>query len=235
VGSGGYFATSATATFQSLGNDGVFVPFSQGDGAVVTFVLPFSLLFYGTSYAAGSSLSISANGNLQFTSSGGSGAANNVALALAGTNSNPLITAPSLFVHWDDLTLDTPGGGVFLATLGTLGSRRLVVEWRGRRLADIGRPTNLFFQAVFFEDSTDFLLNYGQSGGANGATATVGSWRDNSNYTEWSVNSAVITPDLSLRFSLTDPRAAADIPEPTSLAMVLLAAAGGLALRWRRS
>lgn len=236
VGSGGYFATDSTVTYQSVGAGGTLLAGTSVDDAVSTFSLPFSLIFYGTTYSAGSTISASTNGNLQFTSSGASDDFVNIPVG-STAGSVPALTAPAAFVYWDDLILTTPGGGVYVATLGVVGSRQLVVEWRGRRIGDGATGQNINFQAVFFENSTDFVFHYGQTGvgtTSNGASATVGSRRDLSNYTEWSFNNAVITPNLHIRFSLTNPNPATDVPEPSSLAMFLLAGGGALALRLRR-
>lgn len=236
VGINGYYATDSTAAFTTIvGAGGTLIPGTSVDDAVSTFTLPFGLTFYGVPFAAGTSVSVSSNGNLQFIGAGASDDFVNVTLSQnLGTVAIPSFPTRSIFPYWDDLILTTPGGGVYQGTLGSPGTRQLVVEWVGRRIGDGAVTTNTRFQAVFFENSTDFVFHYGSTGiggTANGASATVGSWDSLGNYTQWSHNSGVITPNLLLRFSQTDP---SPVPEPGTLGMVTLAAAGAALLRSRR-
>lgn len=228
VGSNGYYATDSVATFVSIGGSGTLIPGTAADDVTGNVTLPFPVTFYGLNFGTGSTITVSTNGNIQFAATG-STTLTNTTLSSVGP-----ISAPTAFVYWDDLILTTPGGGVYTATTGSPGSRQFIVEWRGRRFGDGATTQNMNFQAVFFENSTDFVYNYGQTGiggTANGASATVGAWQDNANYTEFSLNQPVITPNTSIRFSLTDPGA---VPEPSSVSMILLAAGAAGLYRLRR-
>jgi hypothetical protein len=235
VGANGYYATNFSSTYSTIvGSGGALLPGTSVDDAVVSLTLPFAITLYGTTFGAGATISASTNGNLQFVAvAGASDDFINFPLSSTSTSTIPALTAAGVFPYWDDLILSTSGGGVYWQTVGPPGSQQLIVEWVGRRIGDGATSTNLRFQAVFSEGSPDFVFHYGTTGvggNANGASATVGVRRDDSNYTEWSLNSPVITPGMSILFSLTDPSA---VPEPSTFAMLLVTAAC-CGVRWYR-
>lgn len=224
VGANGYYATNFTSTYATIaGSGGTLIPGTSVDDTVVALTLPFAITLYGTTFGAGSTISVSTNGNLQFIAAGASEDFVNQPLSAVSGNTIPPLTAAGVFPYWDDLMLTTPGGGVYWQAVGAPGSQQLIVEWVGRRIGDGAFSSNMRFQAVFSEGSPDFVFHYGSTGiggNANGASATVGVRLNDTNYTEWSYNSPVINSGLSILFSVNDPAA---VPEPSTFAMLLTA------------
>ncbi|QUW04026.1 hypothetical protein J8C06_13310 [Chloracidobacterium validum] len=195
---------TSTPTGAVIPPGGTFVPGSAADDVVVTTTTPFAFLVYGTPVAAGQTITVSTNGNVQFVASGGSTSLTNVSLPAAVFPNVPVVCP-----YWDDLILTTTGGGIYTNTVGTAPNRQFIIEWRGRRFGDGGGPTqNLNFAVVFNEGSSQFQFRYVQTGigaTANGASATVGVQAGNtamSNFTQFSFNQSVITPGLQLAAAL---------------------------------
>ncbi len=189
----------STGTNPGIPAGGTLIPGSAADDVVVTAAAPFALTIYGTTIPAGGTITVSTNGNLQFVSSGGSTSLTNVALP-GGVFPN----SPVLFAYWDDLILTTPGGGIYTQVVGSAPNRQYVVEWRGRRFGDGATTQNINVAIVFFEGSNRFEYLYNQTGFGfflNGISATVGVQAGNtasSFFTQYSLNSGVITPGLRL-------------------------------------
>src|SRR5690606_25684043 len=118
-----------------------------GDDDVAEVVSDFPIQFAGTTPGF-SSLLVGANGVMSFSD------------AIFNFVNDPLpsfagqtIVAP----YWDDLN---PGafGDVLFETVGTAGSRQLVIEWRQvPHYFNVGAVT---FQAVFTENSPNIVFNY---------------------------------------------------------------------------
>lgn len=200
------YVFSATPTGAAIPAGGVLVPGSADDDKVVTTTTPFAFSVYGTAIAAGQTISLSTNGNIQFVSSGGSTAYDNT--ALPGT---VLPNAPAVFPYWDDLVLTNTGGGIYVNTVGTAPNRQFIVEWRGHRYQD-GATTNVNnFAVIFNEGSNQFRFVYVASGtgaNANGASATVGVQAGNttsSRRTQYSFNGTGITSGLQLDAGFPTP------------------------------
>jgi uncharacterized repeat protein (TIGR01451 family) len=197
------FVVTATPGAASIPPGGTFIAGSNADDVVVTTTTPFDFVMYGATVPAGTTITMSSNGNVQFVAAGGSTAFTNVALPAAS-----LPNVPSVMPYWDDLVLATTGGGIYTNTVGVAPNRRFVVEWRGRRFGDTPATTQTLNFAVIFEEGADaFEFHYVQTGvgvNANGASATVGVQQGNlggSLFTQHSFNQAVITPGLRLRFA----------------------------------
>jgi uncharacterized repeat protein (TIGR01451 family) len=195
------FVVTATPAAASIPAGGVLLG-GAGDDVIVTTTTPFAFVVYGTTVPAGTTISISSNGNIQFVAAGGSTAFTNIALPAAS-----LPNAPSVAPYWDDLILTTAGGGIYANTVGTAPNRRYVIEWRGRRIGDGSATQNMNFATIFEEGADAFEFHYVQTGvgiDANGASATVGVQQGNlgsSLFTQHSLNQAVITAGLRLRFA----------------------------------
>ncbi|MEO8010849.1 MAG: S8 family serine peptidase, partial [Dokdonella sp.] len=151
---------------------GTLLAGSVADDAVVTTRVPFAFSIYDRAIAAGETVSISTNGNVQFVGSGATTTFQNSALP-AGAFAD----APALFPYWDDLLLTTPGGGIYTQVIGTPPNRRFLIEWRGQRYRDGASAQSVNFAVALEEGSSRFDFLHAQSGigaSANGASATVG-------------------------------------------------------------
>lgn len=186
------FASSTGAVIPGTPANGVLVPLSQDDDAIAPIAAPFNFKVYDTSIAAGQTISLSTNGNIQFVASGANSTFTNG--ALPGT---ALANAPAVMPYWDDLDLRTsafPNGGIYTQVVGTAPTRQWVVEWRGQHFDDTGTAQTLNFAVVFNEGTNRFNYVYALTGvaSANGSSATVGAQGANSgtNFTQFSFNTA---------------------------------------------
>lgn len=125
------------------------------DDTTVTVALPFDVTFYGATYASGTNLVVSSNGNIQFTGDdsdypdGGECMPENDFEA-------------TLFALFSDIYLDnSPADGVFTSLVGSAPDRRFVIEWRGIDL-DTDDPVN--FEIVLYESSPVLTVIYGDMG-----------------------------------------------------------------------
>lgn len=132
---------------------------------------PFPLLFGGGSYT---SVFVSSNGTLNF-----SDAVDQFVNTPIPTSTSGTFVAP----FWDDLyPVAQTDQNVFMAVIGTVPQRELVIEWRDVPLCcSADNVATITFQVVFFEGRSDILFNYadtifgGEAASADrGATATVG-------------------------------------------------------------
>ncbi len=186
------FASSTGATIPGNPANGVLVPLSQDDDAIAPIAAPFNFRVYDTQIAAGQTVSLSTNGNIQFVASGANSTFSNAALPATA-----LPNAPALFPYWDDLDLRTtafPGGGIYTQVVGTAPNRQWVVEWRGQHFDDTGTAQTLNFAVVFNEGTNRFNYVYALTGvvSPNGVSATIGAQAGNSgtNFTQFSFNTA---------------------------------------------
>lgn len=166
------YAFTGASSGASIPVGGTLIAGSAADDVVVTASVPFAFSIYDRAIAAGETISISTNGNVQFVASGASTTFQNAALP-AGA----LPDAPALFPYWDDLLLTTPGGGIYTHVSGTAPNRRFVIEWRGQRYRDGATTQTVNFAIAIEEGSSRFAFLYAQTGigaSANGASATVG-------------------------------------------------------------
>lgn len=201
------FTASTGAT---LPTGGAPITGSVADDALVSVTVPFAFSLYGNSYAANTVLRASTNGTLQFVASGGSFAYTNAALPSTGTQSGASFpaSAPVLMPFWDDLRLDTSGGGIFTYLEGTAPNRSFTIVWRGQPYSTTVGATNTQVAVVLYESSAEFDFLYGAtaSGTANqnGASATIGVQAASSGttYTQYSFNTASVTPGTRLSASL---------------------------------
>jgi hypothetical protein len=187
------FASSTGAVIPGTPANGVLVPLSQDDDAIAPIAAPFNFKVYDTSIAAGQTVSLSTNGNIQFAPS----ASANSTFSNAALPATALPNAPALFPYWDDLDLRTtafPGGGIYTQVIGTAPTRQWVVEWRGQHFDDTGTAQTLNFAVVFNEGTNRFNYVYAQTGvlNPNGTSATIGAQAANSgtNFTQFSFNTA---------------------------------------------
>lgn len=204
------FSTSSSASISPSGN---FVTGSDADDAAVTFVSPFAFSVYGTNVSAGSNIRLSTNGNLRIETAGSANTGVNNAALPSSDNSFPA-SLPVLMPYWDDLDMSpgvTSGGGIFSEVTGSPGTRTLKLEWRARHWIanpDLGAPdTN--FAVYFHEGSNQFEYVYALTGAgvnSSGGSATVGiqSATTGTTFTQFSLNSPVLSPGLMLNAAIPE-------------------------------
>jgi hypothetical protein len=232
----GYTATNDVASpFENISGTGTRV-LADVDDATVSVPIGFAFRFYGVTYP---SLFVSSNGLITFASANASG--NNQSLATDAV----VLPQPAIASFWDDLTVDRPGtDGVYVATLGSPGSRRLVLQWNDVSGGGGTSPSFATFQAVLLEDSHDILFRYLDvvtgDGHANGGSATIGirdaGGQSNGRFLEWSFGGG---PGVGASRPVTDGETilfhASPVPQPPAWLLVLAPLAGGLARRRRRT
>jgi hypothetical protein len=228
--------------FEDITGSGTQIgPFSNYDDAVVSGnPIGFSFTFYGAPFTT---VNISTNGNAQF---GGTNTSfTNTNLLTNNTPSGSHWIAP----FWDDLdasnaTFTPPNGEVFIQTLGSVGSRRFIMQWNRWGHNDDG-GTGVFGDDITFEiklnegsNSIDFVYadaNFPFAPSDNGLSATVaispGPFNDGTRpVAQFSFNTASLSNGQSISFVLST------IPEPATLLLgaVGLCGAGLVAQRRRR-
>lgn len=149
------FSAGTGASFPG-GATGPIATSPNNDDGIGSIVVPagFDFKVYDRTIAGGSTLRASTNGNLQMVASGGDNGFINTALPASGFGSN----VPALMPFWDDVVLDTSGGGIYTNLVGTAPHRQFIVEWRGRRFGTGSTPIN--FGIVFNEGSSAIEYRY---------------------------------------------------------------------------
>jgi hypothetical protein len=143
---------------------------NQDDTFTGPIAIGFTFNFFGVDYT---SVFVSTNGLLTF----GSG---NSTFTNSDMTVDPGQAAIAPF--WDDLHTGSgqPAAGVYVQTVGAVGSRTFIVDWNQIRFFSTAGTTQdtITFEAVLFEGSNQIRFNYLDlvSGGAanNGSSATVG-------------------------------------------------------------
>lgn len=163
------------------------------DDCVTTVPLPFTYRLYGVSY---STVNISSNGNIQFTSSY---LYLNTGCLPSGSLSNAILA------EWEDLRTDqvgscasygTGGCGILTSVTGTAPNRVFNIEWRTAYWNDNLQLAN--FEIRLYEGQARFDIIYGRID-QNGASATTGVQKDLVRFSQFSCN----TPDLSSGLIIT--------------------------------
>lgn len=122
------------------------------DDGVADVHLPFDFSFYGVTYTAGSQLLVSTNGNLYF--------GREIHVNDQYPDSYiPSGSAPNNAIYgvWQNFDLER-GGAIYTDVVGTSPSRRLVVDFRDLRLANIAGEAS--FQIWLEEGSNKVFINY---------------------------------------------------------------------------
>jgi hypothetical protein len=163
-----------------LGATGDFLVGTRDDDATAPFNLPFAVQVYGSTFSAGTAITISTNGNVQFAATGSSDWSNTSLPVLdsdpdAGSGAFPA-SAPTIFAYWDDLDLRATTSGVYTEVTGTAPNRVLKIEWRGTVIAGAGVGPAVDFALLLTEGSNLFSTVYSNAtaSAASGASATIG-------------------------------------------------------------
>jgi hypothetical protein len=159
------------------------------DDCCTTIGLPFAYPFYGESY---SNVTLSSNGNLQFT--GSNATPKNVCLPAFGFDQ-------SIVAHWQDLRTDGAGNGVFTSTSGVAPNRIFNIEWRAVYYSGGVSTSTVSFEVRLYENQQRFDLIYGNLHG-DGSGATVGIQNNTNNYSQFECSSGVLTSGLELTFQV---------------------------------
>ena len=118
----------------------------------------------------------------------------------------PFASFPNMVApFWDDLTV--VAGQISYGVLGAAPNRELVVEWQN--VDNIATTGQITFQVVFFENSSDVVVNYKDVvfGDTDdfGASATVGVQVLPTIARQYSYNSPVLSDLSSLKWSMAPP------------------------------
>lgn len=189
AGTGASFAGGATGPIAISPNN---------DDGLGSIVVPagFNFKVYDTTVAGGSTLRASTNGNLQIIASGGDNAFFNTALPASGFGSN----VPVLMPFWDDLVLDTSGGGIYTNLVGTAPHRQFIVEWRGRRFGTGTTPIN--FGIVFNEGSNGIEYRYPLIDSSVSATVGIQASNAGLQFTQYAFEESTVTSGTVLTGTL---------------------------------
>jgi len=157
------------------------------DDCTTLVALPFPVTLYGTAYT---SLRVSSNGTMQFTTNDSSYA--NACLPQVAT------LGVAICPHWDDLLTDAAGDGIFTSVRGSAPNRIFNVEWRTRYYSGGG---NADFEVRLFEDNSHFEIIFGQVD-QGGRDATVGVQHTTFPATQYECNTVgLISPGTRISFA----------------------------------
>jgi len=110
----------------------------------------------------------------------------------------------TLFSYYDDLRTDElgtcPDCGIFTQTVGTPPDRQFVIRYK---TTYFNHPGTAEFEVLLTEGSDTLSVIYGVSDN-NGAEAASGIQQDLTQFTSFSCNEAVLTPDLRVDYIPTD-------------------------------
>jgi serine protease len=161
---------------------------------------PFPIRFGGANPGS-TSLFVGSNGLVSFTQ------------AINTFTNQPLpstVGQTIVAAHWDDL-FPPSGGTIRFEAIGMAPNRQLVIEWRNIPHISVGGSAATF-QIVFFENSPNIRYNYadvvfGNPAFDNGASATVGVQVTAGVAQQFSFNTAALSNNLSLLFTMGAPQA----------------------------
>ncbi len=159
------------------------------DDCCTTIGLPFAYPFYGQSY---SNVTLSSNGNLQFT--GSNATPKNVCLPAYGVDQ-------SIFPQWQDLRTDGSGNGVFTSTTGVAPNRVFNIEWRAVYYSGGVSTSTVNFEVCLYENQQRFDIIYGNLNG-NGSSGTVGVQNNTNDFSQFECSSGVLANGLQLTFQV---------------------------------
>lgn len=168
----------------------------MGDESIQTVNLSFPIHFDGNAQGY-STLYVSSNGTLSFTTNANPGYLNR---SLPTTIASTLV-AP----YWDDLVPNGANSNVYVAITGNAPNRHVVIEWRNmKQFNSSGLGT---FQVILYENSADIRFNYldtnfSSTDSSFGASATIGVQLSTMAAKQYSYNTATVTSPLSLLFRL---------------------------------
>ena len=150
----GYIATNIEGNLRDLTtHESTIYLTLEDDDVNGPITLPFPFLFYGVSVAE---VYISSNGFISFSSGQGYGGIE------GGEIPNPLAPNNIIAGFWEDLN-PTQGGSISHTTIGTIGEREFVVEFK--EVPHFFNEFPLTFQIILHEGSNNIELQYGPASG----------------------------------------------------------------------
>ncbi|MBM3415353.1 MAG: T9SS type A sorting domain-containing protein [Bacteroidetes bacterium] len=177
----------------------VLVPGSQGDDVTAPLALPFPYNAYGTVY---NSVTVSSNGNIQFTGGGNAAFFNTCPLPTGTFNGQGGVVFMPM---WDDLWTLQAGDGIFTSVSGVAPNRIFNIEWRAQYFSGTG---SVNFVVRLFEGQQRVDYIYGTITGSPGASASVGVQggpTPTTLFTQYSCNSTSLQAGLGISFVLPAP------------------------------
>lgn len=188
-----------TVAFEDISGTGTAT--GLGDDGETNVNMPFEFDLYGT---VSQVVRIGGNGAIMFGQTSGDISPNNTDIP-ATTPSN-LIAA-----WWDDLDPSDTGAEVYYETRGTAPNRRFIVQWDDMGHFTVGNGPSVTFQIVMYEgtNNIDFVYSDTDFGNAtfnNGASATIGLNRNNTDALKYSFNGDLrnLSGVTSIRFTHPD-------------------------------
>jgi hypothetical protein len=248
----GYTATSSTISYQNIAGkpNTIYIPLGGAanpeDDGYSNILLPFDFTFFGKAYSAGSQLYLNANGYVLFGTASITPTPSNLNSEGASFGNQPAI-AP-LFMDLVARGMQEGGPGVYAQTAGDPGSRKLTIEWSSVQDFNNGNPSDVVtFQTVLYEGTGRIDFNYETTkfgtSADNGGAGTIGI-RDTTfsdppdNLLQWGFKPGtaggegygLADGDFQISFSFQGSA----VPEPTSIALCGLGAAGMGTAVWRQ-
>jgi hypothetical protein len=156
------------------------------DDCVTDIVLPFNVLFCGTTQILGH---ISSNGVIGFTAANSN--PNNTCVASPSHNN-------AILAHWDDLLTNCATCGIFTSLSGQVPNRTFCIEWRALYANNADQRVNV--EVTLYEGQDRFEINFAQVD-QGGIGATVGLQQGTGAPTLYSCNLAgSLVPGLRVPF-----------------------------------
>ncbi|MFL5327468.1 MAG: M36 family metallopeptidase [Gemmataceae bacterium] len=192
---GSYTATTPAFAFEDISATGATI-LTNADDVSSSLSLPFAFNFYGINYT---SLYVSDNGNLAFNMA-------NDLFSNSSLNFNP--GQPIIAAFWDDLA--TNSSGVKWQVLGSVGARRMIIQWQNVKFTASGGTNTVQFETILYEGTNQIRFNYANLTGGSashneGLSATVGIKDDKGNRTLLAQNNGPNTYVGSNKSTLLTP------------------------------
>lgn len=237
--------------FVDISTPGAGTALSLSDDGEVNLTLPFPFVFDG---ATSNQLRVGNNGGILFGTMTGDVGFENQALPT-------MALGRAILPFWDDFDDET--GNVYYTIRGTAPQRRAIIQWQARAHyieTQPPVPNTATFEVILAEGGNTVLFQYkdvdfGNAAWNGGASATVGLNLADGLATQFSFNTAALSPSLAILFTPTaeaaSDRASASVvalipelrvspselqlglaPDSTDERQLLIANNGNTALNW---
>ncbi|MEM7575017.1 MAG: hypothetical protein AAF433_19080, partial [Bacteroidota bacterium] len=168
-------ATIGLADYVDISGTGTFI--GAGDEDEYPAILPFDFVFFGTTYAMGTNVTVADNGVIVMDDDDANVTVLNEALPTADFGD-------AIFAMWEDLDAD-PGvvadAGIYVETIGSAPNRTWIVQWNMTNFFAVTDPDFVItVQAQLVETTNEIRLLYPDidagptDDDANGQSATTG-------------------------------------------------------------
>jgi hypothetical protein len=189
------YSANDTVPFSFIDISTTGTPLGLTDDSEANVTMPFSFTYFGVTSA---DVRIGNNGGILFGVTTGDLGFTNAALPIA---TPPLAILP----FWDDMDDET--GNVFVETQGTAPNRMFIVEWFDRPHFSGPGVSSGTFEVILFEGSNEILFQYLDTNFGNvtfdaGVSATAGLNLDATTANQYSFNTAVLTDNKAILWTL---------------------------------